>query len=1468
MAPGTRRRRTLWARAWIGLLAGLAAGGIACAADFTVSPDEPNTVLFPATEARFVRLTIHAATVAQACLDELEVYGPASADNLALAAGGARPAASSCLQGYAIHRVEHLNDGQYGNSHSWIAGSTGEEWAQIELPAPAMIDRVVFTRDRAEGHRDRLPRSFSVLVSSDGREWRTVRHVADAVELTTETRLIRPNRANVFDFPPVEARTVRITILRGLNTDQPCIDELEVYGPGSERNLATAPGATAQASSCLAGYPIHQIAHLNDGRAGNDHSWIAAELPAWAQVTLPSVQTVSRVVFARDRDKVHRDRLPLEFRIQVSLDGETWRTVKAVVAITEAPLDRPLEDETPAEWALRVAEDLPGALGAEAAALAQKVVAEADAQPVLDLYALHQRRLELQTALPLHFNPAAIRRAVADLQTTYPETYHAPDDFATRLEAFERELPQIQAALATDDPARLRQAVEQAGKLIAFQREALLSNPLLAFSDLLVLQRRVPPPRTGDVYWDWGQRYGMTVNWSCDFRPKNPPVAPWWDDMIAAVPWRQGMGAARPIVRPEPGHMIQHPDLHFDGKRLLFTMPGPDDAFQVFEVNVDGTGLRQVTHDTPPDVDNGDPCYLPDGRVVFNSTRSFAGVPCEDGASYVSNLCLTDLDGSATRMLTFDQESNWYPTVMADGRVLYTRYEYANVSHQFGRLLFAMNPDGTQQMEYYGSDSYWPNSLFYARPIPGESNRFVGVVCGHHGPNRTGPLVLFDTSLGRRETSGAVQFIPGYGKPVRREVEDYLYEGNWPKFAHPWPLSGKYFLAAARLHPAQEEYAIYLVDVFDNVTELCRLEGYSLLEPIPLQPRPTPPVIPDRIQPGAEEASIFLLDVYRGPQMQGVPRGTVKKLRLFSYNYVYRDAGSRGFGHLATAGVDGPWEPRYLLGTVPVREDGSALFSVPANVPISVQPLDAQGRALQVMRSWYTAMPGEKVTCVGCHEPMSQAPPVTPAARAINSEPERIEPWRGKPRGFDFELEVQPVLDRFCVGCHDGQAPGRPDLSRKTDAEKLRINGEYHRATESTVTPILTPAFIALHPYVRRPFAESCYTTKAAGEYWADTSPLVQLLKKGHHGVRLDAEAWDRLYTWIDLSAPDQGSWKHSEWGVPGNHYERRLASLAQFGGRKDDVEWLPDPGPAPAFVPPAPLPAPDPSAGDSAWAFPAEEAARRQQSPGQPPRLAVALPGGQELDLILIPPGEYLMGDGAGSEDEGPPHRVRITEPFYLSRTEVSNAQYAAVMGAGHDSGIEDWRSIDWRGEGYPLNEPTQPVVRVSWDEATGFCQALARLTGRPAALPTEAQWEWACRAGAATPLWYGDLDADFSRRENLAGQEQRGFACDGKAKWCLRDDRFSDGQMVSAPVGSFQPNPWGLQDMAGNVSEWTASAYAGYPYSTDEGRGDAGSADRVVRGGSWDDRPVRARSAFRWHYPPWLRVHTVGFRVALPAG
>ncbi len=1418
-----------------------------------LAPGQPNTISFPAAETRYIRLLIHRSHASQPCLDELEIYGPASADNLALASGGAKASASSCLPGFPIHQIAHLNDGQYGNDHSWIAASE-EGWAQIELAQVATVDRIVISRDRSGTHTDRLPASFEIQVSLDGELWRSVLCIETTKWSLAELIHILPSRPTQVDFPPRQARYVRM-VISSSGGGQPCVDELEVYGLDEQENLALAAGgAQASASSCLEGYAAHRVEHLNDGQYGNAHSWIPAEQSGWAQIELPAIETVRRVVFSRDRAGGYRDRVPTALEIQVSLDGRTWETVKQITSRSDAPLDNPVADESPQDWAWRIVSQLSGPLRQEADARLSRVRTLEDARALLDLLRLDQERRVMLRRLNLEFNPEAIRRAVDDLTASFPDRYQVPAGLDDQLTDAIGRLPQLQLALERGDFNELSDAMAAGQDMLTIARKLLLANPLLDFDEILVLQRKTPPEKN-DTYWQWGQKYGMPVNWSCDFRPKNPPVAPWWDDELAALRLHADTSRFRTIFKPPVTHMLQHPELHFDARRMLFSMPGPDGAFQVFEVHVDGTGLRQVTCDTGPDVDNGDPCYLPDGRIIFNSTRLFVGVPCEDGESYVSGLCLADADGRNTRMLTFDQESNWYPSLLHDGRVLYTRYEYANVGHQFGRRLFHMNPDGSSQMEYYGSNSYWPNSIFYARAVPGHSTMVAGVVCGHHGPNRTGRLVLFDPARGRHETSGAVQTIPGFGKPVERIVADELYSDDWPKFVHPWPLSDKYFLVAARPGPEQTEYGIYLVDIFDNLTEICRLADHSLFEPIPIQPRPVPPVIPDRVDLQSNEATVYLADVSQGPGLRGVPRGAVKQLRVFTYNYVYRHTSRRGFGHLATPGVDGPWEPRFLLGTVPVREDGSALFRVPANMPISVQPLDEQGRAMQQMRSWFTAMPGEILSCVGCHENHNTSPTAF-ADSHTRGRPDAIQPWRGPARGFDFECEVQPVLDRYCVGCHDGTEPNRPDLSRKSAEQQQHISQQYQQTNETIISTLFTPAFLALHPYVRRPHAESNHGAKPAGEYAADTSLLVQMLVKGHHNVELDQEAWQRLYTWIDLGAPDHGSWKNSEWGVPADYYQRRLDMLRQFANRTDDVEWTPPPDRTPEFVAPPPEPQAQSTPACPGWPFTGEEARQLQDKVGRPATLQLEIAPAVLLDFELIPPGEFVMGDPLGAPDERPACRMRIEEPFYISRCEITNSQYAAVADLTHNSGHADWLSIDWRGEGYPLFAAAQPVVRVSWLEARRFCQMLSEKSGRDVDLPSEAQWEWACRAGSNKPLWYGGLDDDFSRRENLAGQEQRSFAFDAKPKWFLRDDRFHDGFLVSAPVGSFGANSWGLHDVCGNVSEWTRSDYRPYPFAAAGDIAESPVADKVVRGGSWRSRPSEATAAHRWKYPAWRKL------------
>ncbi len=417
-----------------------------------------------------------------------------------------------------------------------------------------------------------------------------------------------------------------------------------------------------------------------------------------------------------------------------------------------------------------------------------------------------------------------------------------------------------------------------------------------------------------------------------------------------------------------------------------------------------------------------------------------------------------------------------------------------------------------------------------------------------------------------------------------------------------------------------------------------------------------------------------------------------------------------------------------------------------------------------------------------------------------------------------------------------------------------------------------------LHVYVLLDCSESMafgdpvklhYGMQVAAEFFTDTSLLVQMLRKGHHNVRLDDDAWRRLYAWIDLGAPDQGSWRFSEWGTPFDFYERRREMLKRYANRTDDVEWMPETAdPPPAFVKPPPAPPPGAVPACASWPFDPAEAKRRQDAAGLPKTMKLELAKGLEIECVLVPAGEFVMGRSKGPADEGPAFRARIDKPFYMARCEVTNAQYQALADPRHDSGFVSWFSIDWRGEGYPLTADNLPAVRVSQRDAENFCRLLAQRTGRKVTLPTEAQWEWACRAGSAAATWYGSTDEDFARLENLAGREVQKLAFGAKPKWFLRDDRFDDGALITAPVGSKQPNAWGLHDMAGNVSEWTRSAYRPYPYDPAiDGTGASPSApataEFVVRGGSWCSRPQDAASATRWKYPAWRKVHNVGFRV-----
>ncbi len=1020
-------------------------------------------------------------------------------------------------------------------------------------------------------------------------------------------------------------------------------------------------------------------------------------------------------------------------------------------------------------------------------------------------------------------NPESLKRAIEDLSQKHPDSY----DGKKYLTSYESIVASLNNATQSTKAAQ-EQYKTLAKEFAALRREALLANPLLNFDKLLF--RRA-------------QNSGLTANWiSNAARGKGR-----YNNALATVNPRNAQAEAATVIQDPNNSFVGDMNLHWDADKVLVTALSPQDkTWQVHELKLDGTGeLKQITPNIGSDVDSVEGCYMPDGSTVFISTANMMGVPCIDGSSPVGNIYRLEKDGLTMRQLTFEQDQDWCPTLLPNGRVLYLRWEYIDTSHYFTRILFHMNPDGTNQVEYYGSNSFWPNSMFYAKPIPGSSTKFATIVTGHHGVSRIGELVLFDITKGRKEAEGVIQRIPGCGKKVEPIIEDQLVDDSWPKFLYPAPLDENYLIVSAQLSP-QSPWNLYLVDTFDNMLLLRSEPGYGLYEPTPVIKRDKPPVRANQVDTTKKDSTVFVTDVYFGDGLKDVPKGTVKKFRVYSFHYGYRGIGSHDY-----FGMESCWDARRMLGEVPVYEDGSASFEMPANTPLALQPLDEQGRALQQMRTWFVGMPGENQFCIGCHESQNMGTP-TRRTVAMGKEPTKIEPFLGPERPFSYKYEVQPVLDRYCVGCHNGEKPERPNFADTTPGYK-GFSKSYH----------------ALHPYVRRPGPESDAHMLKPLEYHTSTSELFQMLEKGHYGVEVDKDSMRKLYAWADLNVPYYGTWieiadRLNRPKVP-DIAERASELRSLYAG----IDFNPEVDPYAhlelpqniEFVKPKEVQLDFTAPEVANWPFNAEKAKAMQSQSKTSAKQSVKVAEGVEFEMAWIPSGKFVMGDDGGFADELPRKEAVIEKPFWMMTTEVTNALYKE-FDARHDSRYIDQWHKDHTTPGYPANLPNQPVIRVHWNRAQEFCNWLSEKTGKKFRLPTEAEWEWACRAGTATPMWYGNLDADFGKLENMADVQTKKFVVYGVnpkpinnpsdiQAFLPRVTEVDDGNMIAQDVGQYAANPWGLHDMHGSVCEWTASDYGD---STDR---------KVVRGGSWQDRPRWSRSGVRRAYEPWQAVFNVGFRV-----
>jgi hypothetical protein len=638
-----------------------------------------------------------------------------------------------------------------------------------------------------------------------------------------------------------------------------------------------------------------------------------------------------------------------------------------------------------------------------------------------------------------------------------------------------------------------------------------------------------------------------------------------------------GKGTVRTLL-DDPAGMIRDPDVSYDGKRVLFARKKDrsKDDFHLYEMTVADEKIRQITDGLGYADYEG--AYLPSGDIVFNSSRCVQTVDCFHPT--VSNLYTCDKDGKYLRRLSFDQVHTNYPAVTPDGRVIYTRWDYSDRGQIYPQGLFQMYPDGTGQTDLYGNNSYFPTTILHARGIPG-TTKIVAVFSGHHTRQR-GKLGILDPSRGRQEAEGA-QLIAPVRETKAVKVDRYGQDSD--QFQYPWALDEKTFLVTYKPDKSKRNFAVYFMDADGRRELLACDDKISCNQSIPLAAREKPGVMASPVDYRANMGVYYLQDIYEGPGLAGIPRGTIKSLRVVEITYRPVDIGrntNRGpaGGAMSSTPISiggGAWDPKVIHGSAKVHEDGSACFIVPARTPVYFQAIDANGEAVQTMRSWSTLQPGEAFSCVGCHESKNTAPPVRRISTAMRAGPQQLTPFYGPARGFSFRREIQPILDKHCIRCHDDRkgVAGPPLVATASHAHaKDAVDALHDRKDPTSSADLKTPRFTWWDrkgggQWVRYDF-NKVRKVSAVEVYWFDDEAIKGLCRV--------PKAWEVHFQ--DASGRKWGKvTPTSEYGVAKDRFNRvtfkpveatalRIKVALQKNYSGGILEWKTDP----------PLPQPKPS--------------------------------------------------------------------------------------------------------------------------------------------------------------------------------------------------------------------------------------------------------------------------------------------------
>jgi len=653
-----------------------------------------------------------------------------------------------------------------------------------------------------------------------------------------------------------------------------------------------------------------------------------------------------------------------------------------------------------------------------------------------------------------------------------------------------------------------------------------LRNPLIDFDKLLLAKRLTySTSHIYTIYYDGSRR----------FKPGS--------GIFALSPVRPDGTLTHLTPSLKTDGIYRDPDLSWDARKVLFAFkPDPPSPYLVYEMNADGTGLRQLTRSKYDDVD---PCYMPDGRIAFISTRTERVTLCHN-AFTVSNLFTMKPDGSDLRCISANTIHDFTPSVLADGQIAVSQWRYVDKHVGNNQSLWRCNPDGTRPVHVAGAH-FGPVTFWGARQVPNTS--LIACILGPHMPYAVGPVALVHPMWTYSSPQVYTNLTPEIPPPSHASWQ----RRNSGYYADVFPLSDKYFLASYCYGPDDRHptgYGIYLLDRWNNRDLVYRDPALSAFEAFPVRPRPRPPIVAPTAEPVAATprhadpattpwGTFYCLDVYRG--LTGVPRGTVKYIRITEE--IPKPVSSRTRGHrLQNPAISdvGHFALKRLWGIVPVEADGSAHFQAPANKAIYFSALDKDFMELQRMRTFTTIAQGERMGCVGCHEEKFTSPPNTDTLALRRSPSPIAPPPYGGVHAPDFFHDVQPVLDRHCAKCHTGPKPkGGVDLS----PDHTNI---FNVAYETLVRRGLT-SFVNIYQV-------STLVMRPPKYYGSHASKVVKALRTTHTDrVKIAPDDWRRLVTWIDSNAPYYGTYTYARPNTRGGRaiFARQRGGLAGVWKRR-----------------------------------------------------------------------------------------------------------------------------------------------------------------------------------------------------------------------------------------------------------------------------------------------------------------------------